>query len=46
MIRAKRYLSPKIPRRLGITQLGLALPQLQGSRIGGEYIALLQGGRK
>jgi hypothetical protein len=35
-IRAKHYLSSKRPRRLGIIQLGLALPQLQGSRIGGE----------
>jgi len=41
-IRAKHYLSPKRPRRLGIIQLGLALPQLQGSRIGGASIPLNQ----
>ena len=40
MIRAKHYLSPKRPRRLGIIQLGLALPQLQGSRIGGTSVLL------
>jgi hypothetical protein len=36
MIRAKHYLSSKRPRRSGIIQLGLALPRLQDSRIGGE----------
>jgi hypothetical protein len=35
-IRAKHYLSSRRPRRLGTIQLGLVLPQLQGSRIGGE----------
>jgi len=40
MIRAKRYLFPKRPRRLGRIQLGLALPQLPDLRIGGESISL------
>jgi hypothetical protein len=38
-IRAKHYLSSKRPRRLGIIRLGLALPQLQGSKIGGESLS-------
>jgi malate synthase len=48
MIRAKHYLSPKRPRRSGRIQLGRALPQLQGSKIGGEssftsaYLRLLR----